>query len=189
MELMLTLAVAAVIMGIAVPNFNSFIRNNRLTSGANDLLASMQLARTEAVKRQVSVGVCATSNPNVAVPACNGGPFRAWVVWVDADNDWVPDNNANEPVLQRHQPLDGSITVLSDNDGRVRYLASGFAAAPGGGITPTANVAMCDDRGIGAVGGNSLGRAILITPTGRVRVTRAPGEVSDAVDDIGGTCP
>jgi type IV fimbrial biogenesis protein FimT len=190
MELMLTLAVAAVIMGIAVPNFTAFIRNNRLTSGANDLLASVQLARTEAIKRQVSVAVCASANPTVAVPTCSGGPFVAgWVVWVDADNDWIPDNNVNEPVLSRHLALDNTLTVRSDNNGRMRYQASGFASPASGGFTPTLNIAMCDARGIVTQGTSSTGRALVLTATGRARVTRVQTEVAAAMTTIGGSCP
>lgn len=187
---MLTLAVAAVIMGLAVPNFTAFIRNNRLTSGANDLLGSLQLARTESIKRQVAVGVCATANPTAAVPVCSNGPFAAgWVVWVDADNDWIPDNNVNEPVLSRHLALDTTLTVRSDNNGRMRYQATGFASPASGGITPTLNVAMCDVRGVVAQGTNSTARALVLTATGRARVTRVQTEVAAAMATIGGTCP
>jgi type IV fimbrial biogenesis protein FimT len=190
MELMVVLAIVGVIMGLAVPNFGLYIRNSRLTGAANDLLSSITLARTEAIKRQVPVAVCATSDPNVAVPNCNGGPFTAWVVWVDADNDWVPDNNVNEPVLDRHPLLDASLTVHSDNNGRLKYLLTGFAAPVSGGITPTANIAMCDDRGTEVtVNGLSAARAIRIAATGRPRVTKDQAEVETALAAIGEDCP
>ncbi len=190
MELMVVLAVAAVIMGLAVPNFSLYIRNSRLTGAANDLLTSVTLARSEAIKRQIPVAVCATDDPDAATPACNNGPFGAWVVWVDADNDWVPDNNANEPVLERHPALDASLTVRSDNDGRIKYLFTGFASAPSGGIVPTANVAMCDDRGTApTIAGVSAARAIRIAATGRPRVTKDQGEVDTALAAIGAACP
>jgi type IV fimbrial biogenesis protein FimT len=194
MELMVVLAIAAVIMGLAVPNFRAFIRNSRLTSGANDLLSSISLARTEAIKRQLPVAVCATADPNANVPVCSGawsqGASSAWVVWVDADNDWVPDNNPNEPVLQRHAALDSTITVRSDNNGRIKYQLTGFASPPSGGITPTANIAMCDVRGTAAtVGGVSAGRAVRISATGRPRVSKTTAEVDATLAAIGSACP
>jgi type IV fimbrial biogenesis protein FimT len=190
MELMVVLAVVGVIMGLAVPNFGIYIRNSRLTGAANDLLSSVTMARSEAIKRQIPVAVCATADPNEPTPDCSGGPFTAWVVWVDADNDWVPDNNANEPVLERHTALDDSLTVQSDNDGRIKYLFTGFAAPVSGGITPTANVAMCDDRGTGiTVAGVSAARAIRIAATGRARVTKDKAEVETALAAIGESCP
>jgi type IV fimbrial biogenesis protein FimT len=190
MELMVVLAIVGVVMGLAVPNFGIYIRNSRLTGAANDLLSSLTMARSEAIKRQVPVAVCATADPNEATPDCSGGPFTAWVVWVDADNDWVPDNNADEPVLERHTALDDSLTVQSDNDGRIKYLFTGFAAPVSGGVTPTANVAMCDDRGTGlTVAGVSAARAIRIAATGRARVTKDKTEVETALAAIGEDCP
>lgn len=194
MELMVTLAVAGVILGIAVPNFRDFMRNSRLTSAGNDLIASINLARTEAVKRQLPVAICATANPNGTPPVCSGawasGASSAWAVWVDADNDWVIDNNVNEPVLRRHEALDATITVRSDNNGRVKYLPVGFGAPASGGITPTANVVVCDQRGtVNSVGGVPAARAILIQPTGRARVSRVKAEIDNALAVIGGTCP
>jgi type IV fimbrial biogenesis protein FimT len=194
MELLVTLAIAGLILGIAVPNFRDFMRNSRLTSASNDLIASINLARTEAVKRQLPVAVCATTNPNGTPPTCSGawasGASSAWAVWVDFDNDWVIDNNLNEPVLRRHEALDATITVRSDNNGRVKYLPVGFGALPSGGITPTANIVVCDQRGTAVVIGGGIGaRAILIAPTGRARVTRTVAEITAALAATGGTCP
>jgi type IV fimbrial biogenesis protein FimT len=194
MELMVALAVAGIILGIAVPNFRDFMRNSRLTSASNDLIASVNLARTEAVKRQLPVAICATANPNGTPPNCSGawasGASSAWAVWVDFDNDWVIDNNVNEPVLRRHEALDASITMRSDNSGRVKYLPVGFGALPSGGFTPTANVVICDQRGIAiGLGGTPSARVILIAPTGRARVSRDQTEINNAITAIGGTCP
>lgn len=194
MELMVALAVAGVILGIAVPNFRDFMRNSRLTSASNDLIASINLARTEAVKRQLPVAICASANPNGAPPTCSGawasGASSAWVVWVDADNDWLVDNVAAEPVLRRHEAIDATVTVRSDNNGRVKYLPVGFGALPSGGFTPTANIVVCDQRGTAiGVGGTPSARAVLIQPTGRARVTRDQTEINNAIAVIGGTCP
>lgn len=193
MELMIVLGIAAVIMGIAVPNFQTFVRNNRLTGSANDLLSSISLARTEAIKRQLPVAVCASADPNVAVPVCSGAWSQAtsgWVVWVDADNDWVPDNNPNEPVLQRHSALDASITLRSDNNGRIKYQLTGFSSLPSGGITPTANIALCDSRGtVATVGGLSAARSVRISATGRPRVSKSKTEVDATLAAIGASCP
>ena len=52
MELMVTLALVGILVGLAVPSMREFIRNNRLTGGANDVLRALRLARSEAIKRQ-----------------------------------------------------------------------------------------------------------------------------------------
>ncbi|HSC06188.1 MAG TPA: GspH/FimT family pseudopilin [Steroidobacteraceae bacterium] len=194
MELMVVLAVVGVIMGFAVPNFSLYIRNGRLTSAANDLLASVTMARTEAIKRQLPVGICATDNPNATPPVCSGATATAWrngwVVWVDADNDWVPDNVANEPVLDRHPALDTTLTVRSNNSRRIRYLSTGFSSAAGPFGANTNNIAICDARGTQlTMAGVSSARALRITATGRPRVTKIQADVNAAIAAIGGACP
>lgn len=58
-ELIVTLAVAAIIIGLMIPSFQSVIRNNEMTTETNSLLSALQLARSEAVKRSDSVSVSA----------------------------------------------------------------------------------------------------------------------------------
>ena len=194
MELMVVLAVVGVIMGLAVPNFSLYVRNGRLTGAANDLLASLTLARTEAIKRQLPVGLCASGNPGVAAPACSGATATAfrqgWIVWVDADNDWVPDNNAAEPVIDRHVALDTSLTVRSNNSRRIRYLGNGFISPAGPFGANTNNVAMCDARGTDpTIAGVSAARALRVTATGRPRVTKVQADVDAALAVINANCP
>ena len=47
LELMITVAVAGTLAAIAVPNMRDFMRNNRLSSSANDMLRSVQIARSK----------------------------------------------------------------------------------------------------------------------------------------------
>ena len=64
LEIMLVIALLAILLGLGAPSFTEFMRNSRITGKANDLLAGLNLARTEAIKRHVPVTVCAT-------PACS----------------------------------------------------------------------------------------------------------------------
>src|SRR5690606_966949 len=58
MEMMLVIAVAALILGFGVPNLRSFILNARMTASANDILMAVHTARSEAIKRQRRTVVC-----------------------------------------------------------------------------------------------------------------------------------
>src|SRR5205823_1842601 len=187
-ELMVTLAVAGVLAMIAVPNMRTFLQNNRLSSASNDLLRSFNLARTEAIKHQANVVVCASAAPMAAVPTCSYGPFNGWIVFQDSGpppwpgaNPWQFDNG--EPIFERHVLLDSSITVKTDNNGIEMYLATGFAS-PAGAKTPTRNILLCDIRGNQMVGTNSVERAVLIAASGRARVSATSADVAAA-----GTCP
>ena len=57
-ELMVTIAVLAIIVTLAAPSFQATIENNRLTSQANELVTALALARSEAVRRNTPVTVC-----------------------------------------------------------------------------------------------------------------------------------
>jgi type IV fimbrial biogenesis protein FimT len=186
LELMVTVSVLAILLGIGVPTFADIIRNNRLTSAANDLLHATQLARSEALKRQAAVVVCATNDSAADPPSCNDGEFRDWIVFVDSDSDWVVD--AAEPVLERHGAVHGSVTVRNDNDGIISYASSGFATPPPAPKAASRNIVFCDQRGNQEVGTNSAARAIVITATGRTRVTRDLDQVGTAIT-AAGDCP
>lgn len=194
-ELMLTLAVAAVLAAVAIPNMRDFLRNNRLASTSNDLIRSMQVARSEAIKRQRNVVVCASADPSAAEPTCNYGNFRGWIVFQDGDGDWQVD--ADDPgtagidegdaIIERHDLVDASVTVKNDRDGIFSYGASGFPN-PAGAQVPSTRVVICDIRGNQAVGNDSAARAIIVAATGRFRLSRDIATVATAMGVTGG-CP
>ena len=57
-ELMITVALASILMAIAVPSFNQMIVSGRLTAQSNEMVAAMSLARSEAIKRNANVTLC-----------------------------------------------------------------------------------------------------------------------------------
>ena len=73
-ELMITLAIMAILAAIAAPSFTRMIEDNRVTTQANEVLSSMALARSEAVKR----GITVTVTPNA------GGYSAGWQVHTGA---------------------------------------------------------------------------------------------------------
>jgi type IV fimbrial biogenesis protein FimT len=191
MELMITLALIGVLAALAVPSMRDFIRNGRLTSASNDLLRSLNLARTEAIKRQTNVAVCATADPDASDGSlvCSYGPFQGWFVFEDTNADG--QHAGGEPVLERHALVDSTVTVNSDHDGIVSYAGTGFAGfASGVALTQTQNVMLCDHRGNTAIGTDSTARALFVTTTGRARVSRLKTDVDTAAANIGSTsCP
>jgi len=72
-EMMVTIAVLAIIIGIATPSFVEMMRQNTVRSQANELLALMHYARSEAIKRR--------SNVEVAISAGSGG--NGWTASVN----------------------------------------------------------------------------------------------------------
>lgn len=186
MELMVTLAVAAVLATIAVPNLQSFFRNNRLTSSANDLLRAIQISRSEAIKRQVRVVVCASDDPLAADPACSNGAFDGWIVFEDENNNWQHDST--EEIIEQHPLVHESLTVLTDKEGIVSFGRSGFAIPAEGTNEPTQTVIFHDDRGIKPIGNRASARAVLIELTGRARVANNYADICTALSQFSQSC-
>lgn len=182
-ELMFTLVVLAILLGIGVPNFRDFVRNSRLTSAVNGLLADLNLARSEAVKRRVPVTLCKYDG---AACVDDASPFERWIVFVDdanpaaavsTDGNGVVDGG--EAILREHTVAD-SLNAPAVGHAAV-YLPSGFPAD----AADLTQVVFCDDRGTAiSVGGVSAARGLTISATGRAAVTRDKA----TIDGLGG-CP
>jgi len=90
LELMITLAVAAILVTVAVPGLRQFIQNSRVTAQANELVTAINVARSEAAKRGVEVELCASENQAdctnsngwadgwIVREAGGGAPLRVW---------------------------------------------------------------------------------------------------------------
>lgn len=187
LELMLTVTVAGIILGLGAPNMADFIRNSRMTSSANDVLAALHMARTEAVKRRAWTVMCMSPDPTADTPTCTAAG-TGWIVFVDDADPTDSDTNdgnlvvdTGEQILLRHETAPDTIaltTAPNANRGYIAFTSSGFSRAVGAG-TPLTSIRLCDSRGNTAIYGvdNSAARAITISQTGRPQVTRL-------VDDI-----
>jgi type IV fimbrial biogenesis protein FimT len=180
MELMIVLTLAVLILAIGTPNFREFRQNGRLTAAANDFLAAVQLARTEAVKRQTSVSICASANPAESDAECTAGEFGRWIIFEDRNGDCA--RTADEEVLRAEvgSDVDGDSDVerrrqlraVADGD-CVSMSRTGFAREFVGSAS---RFVFCDARGIDLQPGTelSLGRGIVVGRTGRAQITRDP---------------
>jgi type IV fimbrial biogenesis protein FimT len=77
-ELMVALAVMGILIGIAIPAFDSFILSHRLSSYASAFSASARVARSEAMKRNLPVTLCKSSNGTSC--STSGGWEQGWIV-------------------------------------------------------------------------------------------------------------
>lgn len=198
-ELMITLLVAAVVLGVGVPNFQEFIANNRMASATNDLVSTLHLARGEAVKRRANVTLCPSADwDNFAVPSCNPGGRLAdgWIVFVDcsaAAPCGAPNIQVDgfDLVLQGHGPLPEQIANLFANDAAgIEYVSfgpTGFPRNAAGGAPGISNFQLCDQRGDDDTGGGiAAGRWVQISPTGRPQVYREQAFVQNVQNPLGG---
>jgi len=158
-ELIVTLAVAAIVLSVGVPSFRGVIMDNRLVSQSNQFVTSVKMARSAAVRFQRPATVCSSANFDAAVPTCSADNdwSDGWIVWVDKDRDAATD--ANE-IISVYEPLNNSSTFTSTGLGAFTYNARGFGIAGGDDLT------MCDDRT------GEMGRVIRVNNVGRTNVSR-----------------
>lgn len=100
LELMIALAVGAIILTVGVAGFQTVINSGRVTGPANDLLAAVQSARIDALRTGRRAVICRSDAPDAASPSCSagGGAWTGWLSFVDADGDGVLD--AGERLLR-----------------------------------------------------------------------------------------
>lgn len=152
MELLVTIAVLAVVLTVAVPSFRDFLLNSRITNQTNEFVLALAYAKSEAVKRNLAVIVCsrATDLTCVASTTWDDG----WLVYADTDANGAPDPGE---ILQVRADLEGGNTLRAGASQSVTFNSSGFSPGVNNDI-----FRLCDDRG------TALARAIVVSPQGRV---------------------
>ncbi|MEM9401987.1 MAG: GspH/FimT family pseudopilin [Pseudomonadota bacterium] len=155
-ELIVTMAIAAIVLSVGVPTFRGTIANNAMIADANRFVTSVNLARSSAVKFQRDATICVSTDWNNAVPTCTGGSdwSAGWIVFVDKDRDNTVD--ADE-VLAVNEPLNDRATFASAGQSSFTYNSRGFVDT---GDTLT----LCDNRT------GEMGRQVRINGAGRARV-------------------
>ena len=86
-ELVVSLAVLSIIATTGVPAFSNFIQSNRISESSFDVLGTINLARTEAVKRRTRVVLCRSADPSASTPSCGGSANKwttGWLIFVAA---------------------------------------------------------------------------------------------------------
>ncbi len=158
-ELMITLAIVAILLTIGVPSFQTFILDNRLVTQANRIATDINMARSAAIKYQRSGKICVSSNSTTAAPSCTGGTdwSQGWIVWVDKNRDGSPDVPGE--IVVAAEALSGTTTLTSTALSTISYDSRGFA-------TITDTLTLCDDRT------GEVGRNIDIRGAGRINISK-----------------
>lgn len=137
-ELMVVISIAAILMAMAAPSFTALANKTRLSSAVSQLSSDLNLARSEAVKRNARMLVCP---PNAAGTGCQTvSPNWAagWIVCVDADSDGACDAStaANPNPLVTRPALEAGLTLVATDTAStpatvtfVRFSANGRQGA------------------------------------------------------------
>lgn len=168
-ELMVGVAVLAIALGAGVPSMSEFIKNSRLAAHTNDLLASLHLARTEAIKRNARVTLCKSADAATCNTAAGTGWQIGWMVFADAAP--FGSREGADAVLDSHgaAATDVSITPRAFATDTIRsfvsYTSRG-AIRDELGTAQSGAFRVCDERGL------DHARGLVLSPTGRTEFTK-----------------
>lgn len=136
-ELLIVLTIAAILAAIAAPSFTSLINSTRQNSAMSQLVADLNRARGEAIKRNVRVLICIRNSSGTD---CGTGTDwqNGWLICHDEDQDNACDTTSatNPNPIAVHQALTSQLTLTGPNV--IRFNASGTQGA-GGAATLTLN--------------------------------------------------
>lgn len=163
LELIVAISIAGILMSMAIPSFSDMMRNNRLTTYANELVTSLNLARSEAVKRGVPVTVRKIGTGNWSA--------LGWNVFVDNNGNGDFDV-ATDVILRAYEKLPSNFSLIGNGlilVDRITYIANGSSNNTAGTLI------LCDNSD-----GNGLiepytARAIIISMSGRIQMARDNG--------------
>lgn len=149
-ELLITIAIAAILLSAGVPAFSDFIRNNRLQSAAAGIVADLTAARTEAARTYLSVFVC----PSTSGTGCDGTDWNTGrIVYADANG-----NGMVEPgeIIRWSAPLDTGVDATSTG------FSTLIAFRPTGAASAAGSIDVCDGRS------GPHGRRVDLNAAGRI---------------------
>ena len=146
-ELMITIAVLAVLLSVAIPSFNEITLGSKLRSYANNLVASAHLARGEAIKRNNVVILCVSTN---GTSCATGGWEQGWIVLSGAT------------VIHRQQATVSGFNITESSD------LTSLSFQPTGIGATQATLTVC--RATPSAGNQE--RVVIIGVTGKPSVTK-----------------
>lgn len=158
LELMATLAIGGVLMGVGVPSFNNVIENTRTTTVANRLLADFARVRSEAITARSGAVLC----PSADSLHCDISPdfSRGWIGFRDRNSNGRMDNG--DEVILVSQESDLGRRRVATTAGRRQFQFRSDGRSGGTNLT----IRVCNAEGVAQ-------RLVVLNVGGRARVARA----------------
>lgn len=166
-ELLVLLALVAVILALGAPALSAMAGSVRLTSGTNMFFSSVLLARSEAAKRNGRVVLCKSSGGGCVR---TGGWEQGWIVFHDANNNAALDRG--EALLLREPGLSNGFRLRGNSQvaDYVSYSPTGTALLTTGAFQ-SGTLTVCPPAATPVPA-----RKIVISATGRPRIFKATVE-------------
>lgn len=156
METLITIAIIAVLAGIAVPAFSPLLANWQRDMAVNAFTSHLQLARSTAIQYAHRAVMCISQDGATCTASKNKEWKAGWLIYVDTNANTSLD--ANEPVVRVETAHTGISSLRSNN--RISHFvfkSNGLMSAGMGSLIATPR--------------QGTARKITINRAGRLRVS------------------
>ncbi len=151
---MVTLAIAAILLMIAVPSFRNITLSNRLTTAANEVVDAINAARVEAIKRNNYVQLCGSSaalnQSDVVGTACGTDSGAVMALGVDDTGKTTAD------LIQKSPSEITAPLQLSGDFAALRFNPQGLGAKAGTSSPYTGQVVLICTAGLNTDNGRRI---------------------------------
>ncbi len=168
-ELMVTVALAGMLLTIGVPSFATTINNNRMIAAINEFVGAITIARSEAISRRADIVMC-KANATLNNCVTTGDWSQGWIIFLD-DDDGGDFDSDKDTILQVHEALhqDLSLIGLTSVANLIDIDSRGFSRSTAGNFT------LCDTRGVNDAKG--------VTSSVTTRVARMVDTGTDGIEN------
>jgi type IV fimbrial biogenesis protein FimT len=136
LELVIVMAIAAILLTIGIPSFRYVSTANRMAAEVNGLIGDMQFARAEAIKEGQSVVACVSTD---GATCTNSNAWdNGWIVCSSPLNDSTCDGNPPYRVQKSFASVGSTDTLVADGNTTVlTFNREGFSVGLAGPVTVT----------------------------------------------------
>lgn len=162
LELLFTIVLASILLLIAIPAYKSLISQNRSITETDQLIAAINFARSEAIKRHSIVTLCKSNDGS----SCSGQWQDGWIVFVDKSAKGQVQ--AKDDILQVYKSLSKNYLLAWNGSRSESYLQIGPTGSTHG---QDGTFVLCEKNSA------KPAKAVVVSQAGRVRVDDHPSQL------------
>lgn len=172
-ELMVTVAVLAILSMMAAPAVLNMLQANAISNNVNAFVGALQLARSEAIKNASNVVVCKAATGGAGNSSCASGSAdwnMGWLVFLDRDRNgamnWAVDSS--DRIIKIQEPINNIGPIVQNTNAPVVFNSMGLVSA---GVSKFTFNAL-DQK-------SDMQKLVCISRAGRVRVVANSNDLCD----------